>query len=89
MEGFIMVRVTQIITLVLWAISLYLWVQFGWWYLFVFLFALHFVEVFTKGIPIGVKAGYSRHYSVIMTLIFGIIWWKPVNDKMNRGAGDK
>jgi hypothetical protein len=89
MEGFKMERVTQIITLILWGISLYLWVQFGWWYLFAFLFALHFFEIFAKGIPIGKKAGYSLTYSVLMTLIYGIIWWKPVNDKMNRGASDK
>jgi hypothetical protein len=36
---------------------------------------LHTTEVFLKGWSAGEKAGYSKTYSAIMTLIFGFTWW--------------
>jgi len=78
-----MYGVLKAVTLVLWALSLYLWIAMGAWYLFAFLFALHFLEIFAKGLSVGKKAGYSALYSAIMTQIFGFIWWKPINDRLN------
>ncbi len=61
---------------VIWLASLYLGISKGAWLLAVAIAVLHTAEVFTKGISAGTKAGKSKLYSAVMTLIFGYAWWK-------------
>ena len=76
--------VNKIVTILIWIASIYLWVTKGFWYITAFLFALHFAEVFIKGVSVGTKAGKSKFYSVIMTLIFGFTWWLPIEREMGK-----
>lgn len=71
-------KINKIITIAIWIIGVYLWITRGFWYIVAGVFALHLVEVFAKGIPVGTKAGKSKLYSIIMTLIFGFTWWLPI-----------
>jgi len=77
-----MEKVNKIITVIIWGIGIYLWIAKGFWYIAVGIFILHFLEIFIKGIPVGTKAGKSKMYSVIMTLIFGFTWWLPIQKEM-------
>lgn len=77
-----MEKINKILTIVIWLVGIYLWVTKGFWYIAVGIFALHFVEVFIKGIPIGAKAGKTKTHSTIMTLIFGFTWWLPIQKEM-------
>jgi hypothetical protein len=64
--------------LLAWIITLALWAWQGWWFLPALILALHIVEVFLKGIPIGKKAGIKTSQAVLLTLIYGYAWWIPV-----------
>lgn len=61
---------------IIWLVALYLGISRGSWLLAIAIVVLHTVEVFTKGINAGTRAGKSKLYSVIMTLVFGYAWWK-------------
>ena len=75
-------KVNKIIVIIIWGIGIYLWIAKGFWYIAIGLFALHFIEVFIKGISVGTKAGKSKMQSTIMTLIFGFTWWLPIQKEM-------
>ncbi len=75
-------KAAKIITILIWIVSIYLWAAKGMFYIAAAVFALHFAEIFLKGIPIGIKSGKSKLYSTIMTLIFGFTWWLPVQKEM-------
>lgn len=77
-----MEKVNKILVIIIWIIGIYFWITKGFWYIAAGLFALHLAEVFIKGIPVGLKAGKSRAYSIIMTLIFGFTWWLPIQKEM-------
>lgn len=62
-------------TLLCWAGALYLIVVYDFWYLLLTIVLLHTVELFWTGYQRGIKAGYSRIYSILMTLILGFTWW--------------
>lgn len=75
--------VNKVITLLIWVVGIYLWAAKGFWYIAAAVLALHLAEVFIKGIPVGVKAGKSKVYSAVMTLVFGFTWWLPIQKKLN------
>ncbi len=59
-----------------WALVIYLWTQFGMWYVFALYLALHLFEAFTVGLKKGRAAGFSTADSMLYTFIFGFTWWK-------------
>lgn len=58
-----------------WALVVFLWIQYGWWYFFAAYFALHIFETFTVGLKKGRAAGRSDAESMLKTFIFGFTWW--------------
>ncbi len=76
--------INKIITILIWIASIYLWITKGFWYLTAAVFILHFFEIFVKGIKVGTKAGKSKMYSVVMTLVFGFTWWLPIQKEMEK-----
>lgn len=77
-----MEKTNKILTIIIWIVGLCLWVTKGFSYIVVGVFALHYLEVFLKGIPVGIKAGKSKLYSVVMILTFGFTWWLPIQKEM-------
>jgi hypothetical protein len=69
-------RAHKVLVAVIWLVALYLGISKGLWLLAIAIAVLHTVEVFTKGISAGTRAGKSKLYSVIMTLVFGYAWWR-------------
>lgn len=76
-------KINKIITIIIWLAGAYLWIFKGFWYIVAGVFALHLIEVFVKGISVGTKAGKSKSYSIIMTLIFGFTWWLPIQKELS------
>jgi len=76
-------KINKIIVIFIWVIGIYFWIVKDFWYVVVGIFVLHLIEVFIKGISVGSKAGKSKLYSVIMTLIFGFTWWLPVQKEFD------
>jgi hypothetical protein len=68
--------VHKTLVVVIWLVALYLGISKGSWLLAIAIAVLHTIEVFIKGISVGTRAGKSKLYSVIMTLVFGYAWWK-------------
>ncbi len=73
--------VRYIFVILIWAAALLLWIIKGWWFIAAALFLLHFFETMFTGIRTGKEHGLSRGYSIIMSMAFGIVWWKPLNDE--------
>jgi len=70
--------VSYSIVIIAWIISIFLMINFGFWYAFAIIFVSHFIEIFTVGIKTGKKNGISVFASSIATLIFGFVWWLPL-----------
>lgn len=75
-------KINQIITIVLWIISILIWIENDWWYLAIGIFTLHLIEVFVIGVNVGKRARKTTIFSVIMTLIFGFTWWLPIQRRL-------
>ncbi len=58
-----------------WALVIYLWVQFGLWYIFAVYLGIHLSEALTVGLKKGKEAGFSLPDSFLYTFIFGFTWW--------------
>jgi len=79
-----MEKINKIVVILVWIAAIYLWLANGLWYIPAAILALHIVEVFVKGIPIGKKAGKSNGYSILMTLVFGFAWWLPLQNELKK-----
>lgn len=53
------------------------WFRVLWWLNAILTPGLHLIELFWA-IPVGKKAGYSKGYSIFMTMLLGATWWKPL-----------
>ncbi len=80
-------RMERISALGFWAIGIAMWAVKGWWYVCAAVFALHFVELFVKGLAVGKRAGKPLAETVAMTLTFGYTWWLPL-DRRIRETGE-
>jgi hypothetical protein len=76
-------KIQQILCVVLYAAAIYLWAAKGFWYLFAFLFLLHFTELLIKGWNVGKRAGKSAPVTIVMTLVCGYTWWLPLEKSLN------
>jgi hypothetical protein len=70
-------RIGQALCLVLYGFSIYMWIAWGKWWLFAAIALLHFSEVWIKGLGVGERLNKSWTYSLIMTMLFGFVWWLP------------
>ena len=73
--------VAYIGTILIWIAVVLLWVFRGWWWITAALFILHLVETILIGVKTGTANGKSNGYSIFMTLMFGITWWRPLKNK--------
>lgn len=67
---------------ILWGVALALFFNGTARWLFLGLAALHFVELLAIGYRSGRRYGYPAWRSILMSMLFGIIWWKPLRVKM-------
>ena len=72
------------LTLLLWIAAIVLWAALSFPYLFIFLLALHFVELIIVGFKTGQKYGVSAGKSILMCMLFGFNWWLPLRKQMKR-----
>ena len=70
--------ISRITVILLWLVSVILWIMRGWWYITAALFVLHFVEMFVIGVRTGRENRRSVFFSIVMTLVFGVTWWGPL-----------
>ena len=70
------------ITLLLWIISIVLFINGTFPYLFWLLVLLHFFELITVGFKTGKQFGVSSVRSIIMCMLFGYNWWLPLRKQM-------
>jgi len=77
-----MKKIGKVIVILVWIAAIYLGATKGLWHILFAILALHIVEVFVKGLPIGKKAEKSVIYSILMTLIFGFTWWLPLQREL-------
>lgn len=66
-------------TLILWAVSVVLWVHFDFPYLALILLILHALEWAIIGYRVGRAFGMRAGRSFIMTILFGVFWWLPMH----------
>ena len=52
------------------------------WYIDIFLSVpVHLLQLFIA-VPVGKKSGYTKSQSVVLTVLFGATWWKPVRQQL-------
>ena len=76
-------KLQQVICFALYGLAIYLWAAHAFWYLFAFLFTLHFIELLVKGWHVGKRAGKSSLGTIVMTLICGFTWWLPLEKSLH------
>lgn len=74
--------INYVLTLVLWVVAIVLWSAHSFPYLFLFLLALHTVELLTVGFRTGKQYGVGAGMSILMCLLFGYNWWLPLHRQM-------
>lgn len=65
--------------IVLYALSIVLWIVWGLWFIFAAIALIHFCEMWIKGLRVGSQHDKSVIYSIAMTMLFGFAWWLPVD----------
>ena len=55
------------------------WLEAAWWAILVASAGLHPLQLFIA-IPVARASGVSTARAVIMTIIFGAAWWKPLRE---------
>ncbi len=70
------------ITLLLWAAAIAVWAIWKFPYLFLFLLALHFVELLIVGFKTGKQYGVSAGRSIFMCMLYGYTWWLPMQKQI-------
>lgn len=63
---------------VLWCGAAVIWAVFGIWQVCALALAIHVVELPLAGIRVGRRAGVGLPRTVVMTLLFGAVWWLPL-----------
>ncbi len=82
-------KIQQAICLALYGIAIYLWAVYAFWYIFAFLFTLHFIEFLVKGRHVGKQAGKSSFDALLMTLLFGFTWWLPLEKSLHNMTSEE
>jgi hypothetical protein len=74
--------INYLFALILWLVSIVLWISLSFPYLFYLLFGLHFVELIATGFRTGIAYGVSAGKSILMCMLFGYLWWLPLRQQM-------
>jgi hypothetical protein len=69
-----------IIMILIWAIAILLVVTSSWWYLLLILIALNLIEYLLAGLWFGRRAGTSFVLNLVLSLIFGFVWWSSLRE---------
>lgn len=64
-----------VIMVLVWILAVVLAAAASWWYLLLALAAIDLVEYLAAGLWIGRKAGTNAALNLIMSLLFGFVWW--------------
>ncbi len=67
---------------ILWVLGILLWVLNITKYLFVLLFAVHFIELITIGYRTGRRYGQTWWHCILSCMMFGFLWWLPLKRRM-------
>lgn len=76
------------ITILLWIGAVLLSILSGWHWLLIGLLLLHFAELILIGMKTGRKTGVPGWKSITGCMLFGFIWWLPLQRQLKYDAGD-
>lgn len=62
----------------MWIISILLWIFGITYWVFLAFLILHTIELLFIGLKVGKDNNISLVETILMCLLFGIIWWKPL-----------
>ena len=80
-----MLQFTEFFSIViLWIVSVVLFVKKKCRWLLISLFGLHFSETVLIGLKTGLEYGKKAVYSIIMSMAFGFTWWLPLYRQIKR-----
>lgn len=71
--------INYLLTIILWGIAVVLWATGIFPYLCWFLLALHLAELLAVGWRTGKTVGVPGVKIIIMGMLFGIFWWRPLH----------
>jgi hypothetical protein len=71
-----------VLTILLWIGAIFLSILSGWYWLLIGLLVLHFVELILIGYQTGRKTGVPGWKSIAGCLLFGFIWWLPLQRQL-------
>lgn len=77
-----------LLTGLLWIGAVVLSLYAGWYWLLIGLILLHLGELFLIGIQTGRKTGMPGWKAVLFCMLFGFIWWLPLQRQLKYDAGD-
>ena len=76
------------ITILLWIGAILLSILSGWHWLVFGLIAVHFAELMLIGLQTGRKTGVPLWKTLTGCMLFGFIWWLPLQQQLKYDAGD-
>lgn len=74
--------INYVLTLLLWIVAIVLWSALSFPYLFLFLLALHSLELIIIGYRTGKECGINAGTAILMCLLYGYNWWLPLRKQM-------
>ena len=77
-----------LLTGLLWIGAVVLSLYSGWYWLLIGLILLHLGELFLIGIQTGRKTGMPGWKAALFCMLFGFIWWLPLQRQLKYDAGD-
>jgi len=70
------------VVLFLWILTVIIWAIWHFPFPFLVLVIIHTIEALVIGISTGMRYGMGILESVMMCLLFGVVWWLPLIRKM-------
>jgi hypothetical protein len=76
------------VTILLWIGAILLTIFSGQFWLLIGLFLLHLLELFLIGFKTGRKTGMPGWKIILFCMLFGFLWWLPLQRQMKNDVGD-
>jgi len=76
------------VTILLWIGTILLTALSGQFWLLIGLFLLHLLELFLIGFKTGRKTGMPGWKIILFCMLFGFLWWLPLQRQLKNDAGD-
>lgn len=70
------------VVLLLWILTVIIWAIWHFPVPFLVLVMVHAIETLVTGISTGIRYGAGIGESVIMCMLFGVAWWRPLIKKI-------